>query len=114
MNPSDYHKQQPQHPKKPELNGGLYTGESFKGPWGNIPVIPEGSIMTHNTLRSANAPEEAHTQFGDLIRPGNNYPLIPPLNRFSPHHDIACTITTSQKDNSVKSFDQSFTRFGSW
>jgi|TARA_B110000259_G_scaffold74978_1_gene88202 hypothetical protein len=113
MNPSEYNNQKPQLPKKPELNGGLYTGEPFRGPWGNVPVIPEGSIMTHDTLQSANPPEQALTQFGEMIRPGNNDPIIPPLNRFSPNHDIACTQPPENK-NKLKSFDHSFNSFASW
>jgi hypothetical protein len=112
MNPSEYQLKPPQLPKTPELNGGLYTGEPFKGPWGNVPVIPEGSIMTHDTLRSANPPIEANEQFGDMIRPGNNDPLIPSLNRFSPNHNIACTPHYIEK-HQIKSFDKSFISFDS-
>jgi len=113
MNPSEYNLNEPQLPKEPELNGGLYTGEPFKGPWGNVPVVPEGSIMTHETLRSAKPPIQAIQQFGDMIRLGNNNPLIPPLNRFSPNHDIACTNSVTQK-HPIKSFDKSFVSFDSY
>jgi hypothetical protein len=57
---------------KPVLNGGLYSGEPFKGPWGNTPVIADAVTMTKYTLLSANPPPNATKQFGDNIRPGNN------------------------------------------
>ena len=59
-------------PNLPVLNGGLYTGEPFKGPWGNVPVIPDAVSMIHYTLRSANPPPNAILQYGNSIRPGNN------------------------------------------
>lgn len=56
----------------PSPNGGLYTGERFAGPWGNVPVIPDTMHMTTNTLKSSNPPAAALVQFGNNLRPGNN------------------------------------------
>lgn len=47
----------------PALNGGLYTGEPFKGPWGNVPVVPDTDYMINVNLRSARPPPEALTQY---------------------------------------------------
>lgn len=41
-------------PPPPSLNGGLYTGESFKGPWGNVPVIPDATYMINKNLVRGN------------------------------------------------------------
>lgn len=59
------------------LNGGLYTGEAFNGPWGNVPVIPDGDYMTHVNLASANGPSEALKQYAGGPRQGNNDPRMP-------------------------------------
>ena len=56
-----------------QFNGGLYTGEPFNGPHGNIPVIPTAYYMTHVNLKSANPPPGAMNQDIGENRPGNNY-----------------------------------------
>ena len=53
------------------VNGGLYTGEPAKGPWGNIPVEPSQYALSQN-LMSANPPPNAEKVYIDLPRPGNN------------------------------------------
>ena len=65
------------------LNGGLYTGESFKpnAPWGNVPVIPDASYMIHHNLRSANPPPEALFHYPGTVRPGNNEPVYNGIKR---------------------------------
>ncbi len=59
---------------KPSLNGGLYTGEKFAGPWGNVPAIPDATYMTNVNILSANPqpPFEATFQYPGNTRPGNN------------------------------------------
>ena len=34
-----------------KVNGGLYTGEAAKGPWGNYPVLPEPNELAKNLLK---------------------------------------------------------------
>ena len=53
-------------------NGGLYVGETAKGNWGNVPVIPEAHIMTTKNLLSANPPPGAVKIPASYERPGNN------------------------------------------
>lgn len=69
----------------PSLNGGLYTGEPFRQGAGhaNIPIIPDAGFMTHYALRSANPPEEALYQYPASIRPGNNTPIMPGVNKYA-------------------------------
>lgn len=76
---------------KPSLNGGLYTGEKFKGAWGNIYVQPDVVSMTNKNLISANPPQHALTQYGDIIRPGNSVPNFHNIHKFSNNHNIICT-----------------------
>ena len=96
-------------PLTPSLNGGLYTGEPFKGPWGNVPVIPDTVAMTTYTLRSGNPPKEALTQFGNIHRPGNSALNLPQtsLDRLSGKHTVLCTSSDSSTDTvqKCKSFD---------
>jgi len=62
----------PPSPIPPRLvNGGLYTGEPAKGPWGNVPVEPSQFALSQNLL-SANPPPNAEKIYIDLPRPGNN------------------------------------------
>jgi hypothetical protein len=80
---------------KPSLNGGLYTGESFKpnAEYRNFPVKPESLYMISN-LSSANPPPGAQSQFPDNFRPGNNMPHVTdimPLKKYSEQHSIICT-----------------------
>lgn len=84
-------------PEKPSLNGGLYSGEKFKGPWGNYPVIPEATQMIHNTLRSANPPPNAILQYGNYIRPGNNEHPIPTKHNIDETLNIQCVGSMKQK-----------------
>lgn len=96
---------------EPSLNGGLYTGEQFKGPWGNVSVIPDVVPMTTETLSNGNTPPDAAlSQFGNIHRPGNNRLSLykNSINRFSDRHTIMCTKSTRSSNNKVKkckSFD---------
>tara|TARA_Y100001970_G_C14072036_1_gene769982 strand:+ start:455 stop:856 length:402 start_codon:yes stop_codon:yes gene_type:complete len=62
---------------KPTHNAGLYSGEAFKGPWGNIPVVPTTTNLIHHNLKSANPPPGATTQYPGTNRSGNNYIAMP-------------------------------------
>jgi hypothetical protein len=44
---------------KPSLNGGLYTGEPFKGDWGNVYVKPDVVYMNNVNLITANPPKNS-------------------------------------------------------
>lgn len=70
----DYSSPVPIIPRKP--NGGLYTGETAKGPWGNYGVIPDAQYYTEN-LRSANPPPDFQYQTVTTLRPGNNPVVLP-------------------------------------
>lgn len=67
----------PQDVPPPKLNGGLYTGEPFKGPWGNVHVTPDVDYMTHVNLKTANPPIEALMHYPGGPRPGNNSQKMP-------------------------------------
>jgi hypothetical protein len=58
------------------VNGGLYTGEPAKGPWGNVPVPPEPHLLAENLL-SAKPPPNAHKMAMTNERPGNNHVELP-------------------------------------
>lgn len=60
----------------PPLNGGLYTGEPFAGPWRNYPVLPDAGYMMHVALQPS-APESKYHVPGGGLRPGNNTPYMP-------------------------------------
>lgn len=62
----------------PKINGGLYTGESFKegAPWRNFPVTPEAHLYTQN-LASANPPPGGIAHIPGYTRPGNNEQTFP-------------------------------------
>lgn len=70
----DYKSPVPIIPRK--VNGGLYTGEPAKGPWGNTSVIPDAQYYTEN-LRSANPPPNFEYQAVSTLRPGNNPVTLP-------------------------------------
>ena len=94
---------------KPCPNGGLYTGELFAGPWGNVPVVPDTVHMTTHTLKSASPPGAALSQFGNNQRPGNNGMRLDHslVQRFGEKHAIYCTNPLSKKTplEKCKSFD---------
>lgn len=94
---------------KPVLNGGLYTGEPFNGPWGNYYVKPDVVYLTNTNLVSANPPQNALTQYGNIIRPGNNDPSFKNIHMYSQQHDIVCT--GSFKTNGFKSNDPFFENY---
>lgn len=108
MKYSDYDNTQSMIPQ-PKLNGGLYTGESFKGPWGNVYVEPDTVYMTNVALLSANPPPHAPIQYGNTIRPGNNRPQLKHVHRFSDEHNIVCTGTVEKQP--YKSMDPFFTPY---
>jgi hypothetical protein len=68
-----------EHPPKPTLNGGLYTGEPFapNAPWRNFPIEPDAGVYAFGNLRGI-APEAALYMLpGGGLRPGNSTPLLP-------------------------------------
>ena len=66
----------PLAPPPLKVNGGLYTGEPAKGPWGNYPVTPEPNELAKNLL-SANPPPNAEKIPMSYNREGNNYVTFP-------------------------------------
>lgn len=109
---SDYNRNDSMIPPAP-LNGGLYMGEKFAGPWGNIDIKPDVVNMTRNGLKLTEVPppEEAFNQYGDIFRPGNNEPDI--LGKEYTNDKIACLSKTSKKSNTSKcmSFDPNAEKF---
>tara|TARA_Y100001970_G_scaffold53416_1_gene67657 strand:- start:572 stop:988 length:417 start_codon:yes stop_codon:yes gene_type:complete len=67
---------------RPTYNAGLYSGEPFDGPWGNISVTPTTTNMIHYNLRSANPPPGAIYQYPGTNRLGNNYVAMPGVNYY--------------------------------
>lgn len=85
----------------PRPNGGWFTGESFENN-GPIPIIPDSGYIIHYSLRSANPPKEALYQYPSLLRPGNNYPISPGINKFEDgKYDLNCIspIQNNPKNN---------------
>ena len=83
-------------------NAGLYTGESFKGPWGNIPVAPTTTNMIQNNLRSANPPPGAIYQYPGTNRLGNNYIAMPGVYYYKqgpPGNEGPFNIKVTEKQN---------------
>lgn len=67
---------EPNYPVPPPArlpNGGLYTGVTAQGDWGNVPVVPESHVLTTKNLVTAKPPPGAVQQSVSLMRPGNNY-----------------------------------------
>lgn len=97
----------------PPVNGGLYTGEPFKGPWGNVDIVPDVVYLTRKALKLSDIPppEAALNQFGDIYRPGNSEPNMF-KNDYIPSQ-IACPFRRPQKSNtlSYKSFNPSADNF---
>lgn len=90
----------------PSLNGGLYNGEPFAGPWGNVPVTPDAVSMTTQTLKKAQPPPpfEATVQFGNTFRPGNSEHKL--LSKNYQPNQIACMIDKKVEKSTVcKSYD---------
>ena len=108
-------------PKQPELNGGLYTGEPFNGPWGNVPVVPDVTTLTQHTLGIGNEiVPGADAQFHPtLLRPGNNIPIaMNHLQSIGSEYHIGCTTNVRQMhtttDNHIRSYDKSYDVSGKW
>ncbi|QOI90171.1 hypothetical protein QKU58_gp160 [Pyramimonas orientalis virus] len=88
---------------KPALNGGLYTGEKFSGPWGNQYVQPDVVFLNNKNLVSAKPPQKALTQYGNIVRPGNSVPQFQNVHQYSKEHNIVCTGKVPK--TGYKSFD---------
>lgn len=54
---------------KPRVNGGLYTGEPARGPWGNVPITPDADDIAQKKYFLTPPPIN--------LRPGNNYTSFP-------------------------------------
>jgi hypothetical protein len=74
-----------------KVNGGLYTGEQAKGPWGCYSVIPEAYIYTTENLKSANPPPGAmDTIPGGDTRVGNSVQLFPSHKKYNGSLNLHC------------------------
>jgi len=74
-------------PPPRKVNGGLYTGESAKGSWGNYPVVPEPNELAQNLL-SANPPPNAEKLPISFNREGNNFVTYPDYKEYDKTHPM--------------------------
>jgi hypothetical protein len=92
-------------PPSPKLNGGLYTGEPFKGPYGNYKVTPDAVYMTNQNLKTAKGPTEGLFHYPGNNRPGNNSQNMTGVKQFSNNTNIQClddNIVNSTRDELSK------------
>ena len=93
----------------PPVNCGLYIGERFNGPWGNVDIVPDVVYFTKQALKFNDIapPPEAFNQFGNIFRPGNSEPNIVDSNKYEPSQ-IACPYIPKQNKHTLsdcKSFN---------
>lgn len=76
-----------------KLNGGLYTGEPFKGDWGNIPIVPDAGHIANERRFYAYHHPVSH------VRHGNNVPFPPRTSDVHAFPEISAIfpVTTSTK-----------------
>jgi hypothetical protein len=69
----------------PSYNAGLYTGQPFAGPWGNIPVTPTAAGHTNVALQWATPPPHATSMYstGATNRPGNSFSAKPGVYNYN-------------------------------
>lgn len=91
-------------PPEPSLNGGLYTGVKFAGPWGNVPVIPDSGYMIHHNLKSSNPPPGAIYQYPGSIRPGNSYINMYGIQRYQDKSFNIYCIKDDEKINNMNNY----------
>lgn len=75
------------------VNGGLYTGEAARGPWGNVPVVPEPHVLAENLLSAVpQPPPTAQKMAMSTERPGNNHVQLPYYTNFNDatHPNLKC------------------------
>jgi hypothetical protein len=77
----------PIQPPPRKVNGGLYTGEEARGPWGNVPVVPEPNEIAKNLL-SANPPPLAEKLPIAFNREGNSAVTFPDYQEYSPSYPM--------------------------
>jgi hypothetical protein len=65
-----------------DLNGGIYSGEQAKGPWGHIPVTPTTTNYIYNNLKTAEPPPGALITYPGTDRMGNNYQAMPGIENY--------------------------------
>lgn len=65
----------------PRVNGGLYTGEPARGPWGAVPIVPDADSIAQKKYFYGHVPIN--------LRPGNNYTAFPGFTRVNEQFCIA-------------------------
>jgi hypothetical protein len=68
---------------EPKPNGGVYTGPSAYGGWGNINTPPTTDYMINKNLNSASPPPGANVQYPGTNRLGNNYTAMDGVKWFN-------------------------------
>ena len=71
-----------------KVNGGLYTGEPAKGPWGNVPIVPEAHLY-QAALPTDLSPVGVYHIPG-YTRPGNNTQEFPNHQKIKEDLHIRC------------------------
>jgi hypothetical protein len=84
---SDIPKEQLALPPR-RVNGGLYTGEPARGPWGNVSIVPEAHIYQLH-LPTELSPLGVYHIPG-YTRPGNNTQEFPYHSKISDNLHIRC------------------------
>jgi hypothetical protein len=76
--------QEPISVPKPQVNGGLYTGEPFKqnAPWGNIAIEPESHVYAEKLNRLDSIP--------GYTRLGNNTQQFPAHEKYDKKNRFIC------------------------
>ena len=101
----------PVPPPKPALNGGLYGGAPFAGPWGNVQVTPDVDYMISQNLKSANPPPHATTQYPGNVRPGNNMQQMPGVAVYDPSSGY---VEAQTPDATIKGVTCSYGKYAVW
>lgn len=68
------------------VNGGLYTGEVAKGPWGNVAVVPEPHVLSQSIKNAWGGPGSAVGAWKaatTTVRPGNNPVSFPNYKEYN-------------------------------
>ena len=74
-----------------KVNGGLYTGEAAKGPWGCYSIVPEAYIYTTENLKSADPPPRGMDMIpGGDTRVGNSVQLFPGYHKQNNSINMRC------------------------
>ena len=95
----------------PDVNGGLYTGEKFKGEWGNFPATPDVVYMMRYNLLSSKPPPGATCHYPGTLRPGNNNPQYPDVKRINGFNLLCGTCCAPPDTTNIPTCFQNYTKY---